>query len=311
MLVSVVVVTYNSSQYLEECLESIRKQSYIELELILTDDCSKDNTVEVAKGWIETNRNRFVSARVLETSKNTGVAGNCNRGLNAVNGEWAKFIAGDDLLADKHTIETYVNKIPKGLKIGSIFSDIYQLKDGVKKQVSCRNRDIFFRGRVTANEQNRILIKENFLPATSAFFYVPAIKDVGGYDETIPMCEDGVLWINLTKKRYLLYYINNPLVVYRIHDSSLVGQFHNKINVRLLEDQIKVLDRYKIPGHRGLWKIHFRWLRQLLIEVCRMSKKHIGLSKILMFIYRLSLHSANWVYFSFVRARKKFKKASN
>ena len=311
MLVSVVVVTYNSSQYLEECLESIRKQSYIELELIVTDDCSKDNTVEIANKWIETNRQRFVSARVIEALKNTGVAGNCNRGLNAVSGDWAKFIAGDDLLADEHTIETYVKEIPLDQRIGSVFSDIFLLKDGEKKNVFCKNRDIMFGNGITALDQYKILIKENFLPATSAFFYVPAIKDVGGYDETIPMCEDGVLWINLTKRRYLLYYINNPLVVYRIHDSSLVGQFHNKINVRLLEDQIKVLDRYKIPGHRGLWKIHFRWLRQLLIEVCRMSEKHIGLSKILMFIYRLSLHSANWAYFSFVRASKKLKIASN
>lgn len=80
------------------------------------------------------------------------------------------------------------------------------------------------------------------------FLYLPAIKAVGGYDESIPMCEDGVLWINLTKKGYLLSYINKPLVIYIVHSGSLVGQFHNKINIRLLEDQIKVLERFKIPG---------------------------------------------------------------
>lgn len=304
MLVSIVVVTYNSAEFLVECLESIRAQSYRELELIVTDDSSKDNTVDIAKQWIENNRSRFVSAFLLETLYNTGVAGNCNRGLNAVNGKWAKFIAGDDLLADRNTIETYVNRIPKRLNIGSIFSDIYQLKDGTKKRVLCKNRDIFFHGGVTANEQNKILIKENFIPAPSAFFYVSAIKNVGGYDETIPMCEDGVLWINLTKNGYLLYYINKPLVVYRVHGSSLVGQFHSKINVRLLNDQIKILDRYKIPGHRGLWKIHFKWLKSLLLEICKLSTKHVKFSQFLMFIYRLCLHSVNRVYFVFLKLRK-------
>lgn len=304
MLVSVVVVTYNSAAYLEECLESIKVQSYNEIELIVTDDCSKDNTVEIANKWIETNLHRFVYAHVIETPQNTGVAGNCNRGLNAVNGIWAKFIAGDDLLADEHAIEAYVQALPREQRIGCVFSDIYQLKEGEKHIVSCKNRDIMFNDGVTVFEQYKLMIKENFIPASSAFIYVPAIREVGGYDESIPMCEDGVLWINLTRNGYLLSYINIPLVIYRVHSGSLVGQFHNKINIRLLEDQIKVLERFKIPGHRGLWRIHFRWLKQILVAVCRISEKHIGLSKVLMFFYRLSLHLVNLMYFEYVRKKK-------
>ena len=261
MLVSIVVVTYNSAAFLEECLESIRIQSYRELELIVTDDCSKDNTVEIAKEWIARHNGRFVTAKVLETDKNTGVAGNCNRGLKATKGEWAKFIAGDDLLANEYTIETYVQGIPQRVKIGAVFSDIYQLMGGAKNKSTCKNKEIMFGKGVTTHNQYKILIKENFIPATSAFFYLPAIKAVGGYDETIPMCEDGVLWINLTHNGYLLYYIDKPLVIYRIHGDSLVGQFHNMINVRLLNDQIKVLERFKIPGHKGLWKLHFKCLK--------------------------------------------------
>lgn len=309
MLVSIVVVTYNSAEYLEECLESIRKQSYNELELIVTDDCSKDDTVRIAKDWIVRNKDRFKVAKVLETLKNTGVAGNCNRGLNAVNGIWAKFIAGDDLLADEHSIEAYVQALPREQRIGCVFSDIYQLEEGEKHNVSLKNRDIMFNEGVTVFEQYKLMIKENFIPAISAFIYVPAIREVGGYDESIPMCEDGVLWINLTKNGYLLSYINMPLVIYRVHSDSLVGQFHNKINIRLLEDQIKVLERFKIPGHRGLWRIHFRWLKQNLVAVCRISEKHIGLSKVLMFFYKLSLHFVNLMYFEYVRKKKKIKQS--
>lgn len=305
MLVSIVVVTYNSAEYLEECLESIRKQSYHELELIVTDDCSTDNTVRIANDWIECNKDRFKSAVVLEIPKNTGVAGNCNRGLKAAKGEWAKFIAGDDLLADEYTIETYVRGIPQGLQVGSIFSDVYQLKNGEKKLYHCKNKDIMFGKGVSANRQYKILIKENFIPATSAFFYLPAIKAVGGYDETIPMCEDGVLWINLTQNGFLLHYLNEPLVIYRIHGNSLVGQFHNQINVRLLNDQIKVLERFKIQGHKGLWKLHFKYLRLILVAICRLSNKNEKLSNILMFIYRLSLHSVNAIYFMWLKLRNK------
>ena len=59
-LVSIIVVTYNSSLYVRETLESAKRQSYRNLELIVTDDASKDDTVKICREWIENNKNRFV-----------------------------------------------------------------------------------------------------------------------------------------------------------------------------------------------------------------------------------------------------------
>jgi len=53
LLVSVVVVTYNSSKYVEETLESIKNQTYPNIELIVTDDCSTDSTVDIVMNWEE------------------------------------------------------------------------------------------------------------------------------------------------------------------------------------------------------------------------------------------------------------------
>lgn len=51
-LVSVIVITYNSAKYVLETLESIRVQSYQNIELIISDDCSKDNTIDICRNWI-------------------------------------------------------------------------------------------------------------------------------------------------------------------------------------------------------------------------------------------------------------------
>jgi alpha-1,3-rhamnosyltransferase len=68
-LVSIVVITYNSSSYVIETLESIKAQTYQNIELIVSDDCSKDKTVDVCKKWIEKNKQRFVRTELITIEK--------------------------------------------------------------------------------------------------------------------------------------------------------------------------------------------------------------------------------------------------
>ena len=109
-LVSIAVVTYNSSKTVLETLDSIKEQTYPNIELIISDDCSKDNTVELCRGWVEKNKGRFVRVEILTVETNTGVSANFNRADAASRGEWGKPIAGDDLLLP-NAIQEYVNYI--------------------------------------------------------------------------------------------------------------------------------------------------------------------------------------------------------
>jgi glycosyltransferase involved in cell wall biosynthesis len=97
-LVSIVVITYNSEKYIIETLESARNQSYENIELIITDDCSKDDTLKIAEGWLEKNSSRFKRTLIVPALINGGTSKNMNKGLNEAFGIWIKPIAGDDLL---------------------------------------------------------------------------------------------------------------------------------------------------------------------------------------------------------------------
>ena len=98
LLVSVRVVTYNSSKTVLETLDSIKAQTYPNIELIISDDSSKDNTVEICREWLDKNGSRFARTELLTVPVNTGVSANINRSERACRAEWCKGIAGDDML---------------------------------------------------------------------------------------------------------------------------------------------------------------------------------------------------------------------
>lgn len=300
---SVIVITYNSSEYIEECLGSVLCQTYQEIQLIVTDDCSSDNTVPIVKKWLERHHGRFVSSRLVESSVNTGVASNCNRGLKESSGEWLKFIAGDDMLVAPGCISDFVESIPKKENVGVLFSYEYKLKDGEMILNKCPYENIFFNKVMTAERQFRVLIKKNFLPAPAAFVKAHVLKRIGGYDESIPMCEDAVLWINMTQNGYALELIKKPLVIYRMHGGSLVDVFHRGVNIRIISDQIKILERIKIPNHHFLFKLHFKSLRLLLKMAIRMDKHCHTIANIILFIYRFNFNFINNIYFLMLKLR--------
>ena len=109
-IVTIGVLTYNSSKYIIETLESIKAQTYPNLILQISDDCSTDNTIELCEKWIKENKDRFVKNKIIVPEHNTGVSGNANRNWDACETEWFKEIAGDDLLIP-NCIEEFMNYV--------------------------------------------------------------------------------------------------------------------------------------------------------------------------------------------------------
>ena len=99
-LVSVLVPAYNHHQYIVECLESVRALNYRRLELIVSDDCSPDNTFELAEQWAQKNADRFERTLVVRQDKNVGLVRNLQSLFNAAQGDYLACIASDDLFLE-------------------------------------------------------------------------------------------------------------------------------------------------------------------------------------------------------------------
>lgn len=236
-LITVIVVAYNSSSFIIEALDSIYNQTWSKIELIVTDDCSNDNTVELCHNWMNIHKSRFVRIKLITSEKNTGVSGNANRGLYSAKGEWIKFLGADDtLLPDCLTDNMkYISKNPS-TKV--LFSRVNLYKEkfltcgflGISPAGAITSDSIMWHERSPASQYNMLLRSDRIHFTPSLFINRDTLITVGGYDERFKYLEDYPLWLNLTRRGYRLDFNDIITVNYRMHSNAI----NNTVNKYLL-----------------------------------------------------------------------------
>lgn len=244
-LVSIIVITYNSSKFVLETLESAKAQTYQNIELIVSDDCSTDNTVEICRQWVEENKERFVRTELVTAPQNTGIPANCNRGVKAAQGEWVKLIAGDDLLLDK-CIALNIENITKYPLIKVQLSRIKRLKNGVifhtQLPIGIKANFNF----VNAYDQHRALIIRYF-GNTPSMFISKDIVDRISFDERFKFLEDYPFALNVTKAGFSFSFLDQETVIYRIHDDSVMNPRTDKIFSEFYKKRFEFDKIYRFP----------------------------------------------------------------
>ncbi|HLO60094.1 MAG TPA: glycosyltransferase [Bacteroidales bacterium] len=223
-LVSVIIATYNSAPFVIETLESVKNQSWKELELIITDDFSTDNTIDLCEYWLKENHKRFESSTVLRIERNTGIAANANRGLKVAHGDWIKFLGADDTLKP-NCIAQNMDFIAQNPQIKILFSKLEVYKDNFEPGnllettpgMPYEKNSILFPGRSADSQYRMLLISDRIHFSPSVFLHRETIFSVGCFDERFRIVEDYPLWLNLTKKGNKLYFMDKVTVNYRKH----------------------------------------------------------------------------------------------
>lgn len=221
-LVSIPIVTYNSAEFIVETLESVKAQTYPRIELIVSDDCSTDNTVALCREWLAKNTTRFERTQLIEVSQNTGVSANLNRAEAVCTGDWVKFLDGDDLLLPT-CVQDYMDFVEKHPETIYMFSRIKAF--GASEE---RNRyytekafdyTIFD---LDAKQQYEKLIWQNCIMSSTCMYDRKKNTELGlKNDERIPLLEDWPRWINVTRKEVKLSFLDKVEVKYRLHEKSL------------------------------------------------------------------------------------------
>lgn len=138
-LVSVIIPIYNGGKFLPQCLESLVKQSYTNLEIIAIDDRSKDNSLKILKEFKKklkkTCPQRSRRIEILQNKKRYGIAICYNRGLRVAQGHFLTFMNACDLVS-LHRLRRQVNYLyanPKTVAIGSQYTSIDENNKPLKK----------------------------------------------------------------------------------------------------------------------------------------------------------------------------------
>jgi glycosyltransferase involved in cell wall biosynthesis len=224
--ITILVITYNSSKFILSTLESARNQTYENLELIISDDCSTDDTVMICYEWLKESKNRFLNSKLLTSSVNTGISANINRGIKSMSGSWLKIIAGDDILLSNCISDnikfTQLNPnasfvFSKGEKINSN-DEIIGYVGFPKKQMQ-----------LEVKQQFREMLIAPFVFTPSSFIKASVFSKTGLFNEKSPMLEDYPMWIKATKVGFKMYFMDIFTIQYRIHNESVTA--NNSFNI--------------------------------------------------------------------------------
>ncbi len=227
-LVSIVVITYNASKYVLETMESAKAQTYQNIELIISDDCSTDNTIEICEQWLSKNKTRFFSTSLINANKNSGIPANINRGLKKANGVWIKVIAGDDALFPD-AIENMLSVINHNPQIEilltqiEVFKDFFDSENFITISPKDWNNSEILSERSNLKDQIEYLLSGFHFPAPGFYLKHDLIKKVGGYDESFKLIEDIPFFLKVLFSGRKIYFKPIPTVKYRKHSENLTA----------------------------------------------------------------------------------------
>ncbi|MFN8240000.1 MAG: glycosyltransferase [Bacteroidales bacterium] len=225
-LVSVIVLTYNSGKYVVETLESIKAVNYSPLELVISDDCSSDDTLSLCQNWIDNNSWRFENVLIASNSVNAGIPANCNQGIKISTGTWIKFIAGDDLLIED-SIQHFIKEVHGPLEGEMVFHG--RLRSFGEQEASSEDysdwgdplSQDFNRAGITAAQQFEILLRFCPVSGPTTFINRKVFEKTGPFDERFRFWEDRPMWLKITSAGFKFNFVDRDVVFYRVHEGSV------------------------------------------------------------------------------------------
>ena len=266
-LITIVVSTYNSSKFVLETLESAKAQTYQNIELIVSDDCSTDNTVEVCRRWIDENKDSFARTELITVEKNTGVSANCNRGRRAAKGEWIKGIGGDDILMED-CIRWNYEHVSKNSEIKILQSNNLIIDEASNIIGKTNSIHYFYSDKISAKEQHRILLF-TYRGNTPTLFVKRAFFDNGFvYDEAIRNMEDYQMYLRLTASGEKIHFFDKHTVKYRKNTCSVQHDLgkNSKIVKSFRLDGVVLRKKYILPYLKGINKLIASYVNYIVIK---------------------------------------------
>jgi len=227
-LTSIIMPTYNHAQFIGEAVDSVLKQSFRNIELIIVDNYSEDNTRQIVESFNDDRIKyyKFPNKGIIAASRNFGIRKSI--------GQYAAFIDSDDVwFTDKLKQQIYVLE-----------------RDGACQMVFCR----FSVNQMNIQKSEKImgpknlkvnsfiydeLIRYNFIVSSSVLLRSKILKEVGHFDEaeSLRCAEDFDLWLRIAHNNQVVF-LPEILGMYRMHI------LNSNVNGQRLEKAVRVIDKH-------------------------------------------------------------------
>ena len=226
-LVSIVLPTYNGSEFIRDSINSVINQTYKNWELIIVNDCSTDNTAEIITEYSKRDH-RILS---ITNEKNLKVSASLNNGFKKANGKYYTWISDDNMFKE-NAIEVMVNYLNSHKNI-----------DFVSCIFDYINEDKTFNSVFRENRKRSVVQLASACNIGACFMYTKNIAEkVGEYDTGIFCGEDYDYWCRVAIEGNIAY-IDDNLYLYRKNSQSLTS---TKLAL-LTDNSIKIRLKYALP----------------------------------------------------------------
>ena len=219
---SIVIPCYNHEKYVQEAIKSVINQDYDNIELIIIDDGSSDDSTVKIKEIIPACQQRFKRFE-FRHRPNKGLCATLNEALEWCEGEFFASIASDDVLR-KYKTSRQVKYLQENASSIGVFGSVEIIHDanGTKQTKVKRVKKYNFKD---------IFLHQHNLSAPTQLLQLKAVKSVGGYREDL-IIEDWSMWLFLTEHGGTLDCVDTVFASYRRHDGNLSSQFEKMQNGR-------------------------------------------------------------------------------
>jgi glycosyltransferase involved in cell wall biosynthesis len=217
-LVSVVAMCYNQSKYLLATLESIRSQSYRNIQLIITDDFSSDKSQYLIDKWIIENK---IQCEFIKHGTNLGICKTLNEALILCKGVFFQVVACDDILLPNKISDQVSILTQEESDVVAVFSDAHYIDINGNLLFGTFIQD-YRKFKVPENNIfENLLSFGNYIPTLTLLIRIDAIRKIGGFDESL-FYEDYDLCLRLSEL-YKFRFINTITAQYRKISSESVS----------------------------------------------------------------------------------------
>ena len=238
-LVSVIIPTYNRANYLVQSLESVLAQTYRNLEVIVVNDGSTDET----KATLEPYLNRIAYIEKENGGKSSAV----NLGLKHIRGEYV-WVFDDDDIALSELVESQMAIFDSRPEVGFIYSG-YAFFEGKDPSDVTETVEAVL---PPEGEMLGLLLNGNFISSVSVIVRRECYDRVGCYDERLVRAQDYDMWIRLARAGFKAGVIRQPLVRVRKHEGQR-GSEEDRFETSILRD--KHLEYHRIIMRKIYWEV--------------------------------------------------------
>jgi glycosyltransferase involved in cell wall biosynthesis len=290
-LVSIIIIAYNEERYISTAIESVLNQTYENIELIVVDDGSTDNTVSIARQYEP-------KLTVISQKNSGGCSAPRNAGLNIAAGRYIGFLDADDFYLSRkieHQLESF-SLHPNSVAVISNYcnfeaevdaADHFSTCSGLR-QILTKNKAMVFE--FPAGDSAQLMIKENFTIASTPLYKVEVLKQFNGFCENLKSCEDFHLNYRIARE-YKITVLNEVLFKRRFHSKNMssntlnMERYYCQSRIDLLNAEADGSRRLDLREYIGL---HLNEYGKSIIK--KIAIKHIGFFLLLVtrnFISRL------------------------